>query len=84
MPLVYLARKLLFFLYSILVVDLDGTDSLLISEASDDVFPVGGDGAVQAGVGNADHVPHQSEVEQEDQGAVPDEVDDWQAGHASE
>lgn len=79
----YLARKLLSFLYLILVDNFDGTDSLLISDASSDVLPVGDEGT-QAGGGDVEHVPDQAEVEDVDQVAVPDEVDDWQSGHATE
>ena len=74
-PFVYLARKLLSFLYLILVGNLDGTDSLLIPEASGDVLPVGDEGA-QTGGGDDEHVPNQAEVVDVDQGAVPGEVDD--------
>ena len=59
--------------------NLDGTDSLLIPEASGDVLPVGDEGA-QTGGRDDD----QAEVVDVDQGAVPDEVEDWQAGHGSE
>ena len=59
--------------------NLDGTDSLLIPEASGDVLPVGDEGA-QTGGGDDEHVPNQAEVVDVDQGAVPGEVEDWQAG----
>ena len=46
-------------------------------------MPVGDEGA-QTGGGDDEHVPNQAEVVDVDQGAVPGEVEDWQAGHGSE